>query len=115
MAELLADISLGKEYADYIANTGCTNTREIVLDANKKLVITTTYSWSGEIDTSTLVHDLQSSVDLTDLQVLSNSIIAVHTNSDMASFTESHWNDFSISENLLSLGVTKTISVKVVD
>lgn len=115
---ILIDTNLSKEFNDFVAsNPGTASDRDLIFHSGSTLVVTTTYSWSGTVDTSDLVSKLQQHQALTNFQELSNSIVAIHTYPivlDINFFPEI-WTDYNLTENLIAQGITKTISIKILD
>jgi hypothetical protein len=109
----IVDLNLAVEFTNYrAANPGIDNSR--IATGFGNITIATTYNFPNGTESESQNIDRLRANDvahLTDLQVLSDKVIATHTYADDADFSLAHFNDVGFAQNLLAANVTKTVSI----
>lgn len=120
---LIADLNMSVELQTYrTSNPGVQSTRSASGDF-PKFAMTTTYNcpngtdipctFSGAATTIDRLKNLDSG-HLTNVEVLTDTIILTHTYENVADFSSSHYNDVLAAQDLVNAGVTKTVTITTV-
>lgn len=108
-------IALDNEYFTYAEANGLTHSsgQYSLTGIDNAFSCTTTYTYDANIDDSffnIFTSSLEVSDKLTSFTNTGTQLIAVHSYTNAADFTENHWRDNSFISFLYDLGVTRTTS-----
>lgn len=88
--------------------------RRYIYGLDTPFTMTTTYNFpNGTANSSSLINGL-AGIDYTNLSnnsVLTNTVTLIHTYTNSDAFNNGHFNDFEHATDLLSAGVTKTVTI----
>jgi hypothetical protein len=114
-------IELDKEYFAYAEDNGLTHpsTDQYTLTGiTNPFICTTTYTYDPTIDDvffNTFTSYIEASDKLTSFTNTGTQLIAAHTYTNSADFTENHWMDNSFINFLHGLGITRTIAYAMIE
>ena len=120
MADTATSVALDHEYFNYAATNGITHpsTGQYTLTGiDAPFTCTTTYTYTANSEDAffnNFTATLEVSDKLTSFTNTGSQLIAVHTYTNAADFTNNHWQDSSFTEYLHDNGFTRTIEYALV-
>jgi hypothetical protein len=119
-------IALDKEYSAYVEDNELINpasdsevAQYTLTGIDAPFTCTTTYTYNSNTLTGytlfeSFIEVIEASDKLTGFTNTGTQLVAVHTYTNAADFTENHWRDFNFVTSLHNGGVTRTISYALV-
>jgi hypothetical protein len=102
------NVNLDSEFMNFVANTGQKLISRSVTGIDVPFTVTTTYSFATGANTDSLVTALNSTAPLlTNLTVGTSSIVATHQYANTTQYSISRWNDYPLTNELVSSNVSE--------